>query len=164
MALPADVVDGGEIILLAIKPSMWRPVFDSAACLIACTVLAAAASWAARPLPGLSLTATIQLILLIAVTRLGIAIIRWVPTWHVLTNRRIINIRGVRAPRVSSCPLVKIRSTSVNASPAERVTNLGTISFETVSDDNSPGPWQSIARAQDVETRIRRAIHDANMP
>ena len=39
-ALPSGVVDGGEIVLLAIKPSMWRPLLDSAPWLIVCSTFA----------------------------------------------------------------------------------------------------------------------------
>ncbi|MCH7924792.1 MAG: hypothetical protein IIC51_04590, partial [Planctomycetes bacterium] len=37
--LPDEIVDGGEMIVLAIKPSMWRPLFDSIPWLIMTAVL-----------------------------------------------------------------------------------------------------------------------------
>ena len=160
-ALPGGVVDGSEIVLLAIKPSMWRLLFDSAPWLATCCVFAALLTWFGRPLPGLSVTATAQVILLIGLARIGLAIVRWVPTWYVLTNRRVINIQGVRAPRISDCLLVEIRNTVLHVSPAEKLTRLGTITFVTDQPSHTPHVWQSIAKPEFVHAKIRRAIEDA---
>lgn len=163
IAVPRHVIDGGEIILLAIKPSMWRPVFDALPCLLTCAALIAVVLWREFPLPGLSMTATVQMIFLIVGVRLGIAIVRWVPTWHMLTNRRLINIQGVRAPRVSSCPLKGICNASLTASPLEKITHLGTISFETTPQEGPLGQWESIACPNEVCDAIKRAVHEASL-
>ena len=57
-ALPGGVLDGGELILLAIKPSMWRPLFDSAPWLIVCGAVAIILTSMGRTLAGLSLVAS----------------------------------------------------------------------------------------------------------
>ena len=163
IAVPSHVIDGGEIILLAIKPSMWRPVFDALPCLLTCAALVAVVLWREFPLPGLSMTATIQMIFLIVGVRLGMAVVRWVPTWHMLTNRRVINIQGVRAPRVSSCPLKGVCGVSLTASPLEKITSLGTISFETTPDNGPLNQWESVASPNEVRDAIKRAVHDASL-
>jgi hypothetical protein len=160
-ALPRSVLDGGELVLLAIKPSMWRPLFDSGPWLVACCLLATMLTWLGRPLPGLSLIATAQLVLLIGLLRVGLALVHWVPTWYLLTNRRIIDVRGVRKPHVSACPLIHVRNTCVSASPAERLARLGTITFITDHEDTPSHVWQSIAGPEEVHARIRRAIENA---
>lgn len=159
--LPGGVVDGGELVLLAIKPSMWRPVFESAAWLAAACVTALALTRLERPLPGLSLALTTQLVLLIGLARLGIAVVRWVPTWYVLTNRRIMNIQGVRAPRISSCLLLDVRNTYLSRPHVERLVGLGTITFVSEHPAQSPPAWRSITSPDEVHTRIRRAIESA---
>ena len=53
--LPRGVVDGGEIVLLAVKPSLWRPFFDSAAWIVSACLLAAILTTLGQPIPGLSL-------------------------------------------------------------------------------------------------------------
>lgn len=159
--IPGGAIDGGEIILLAVKPSMWRPLFDSAPWMVTCVALAVALVWLRRPLPALSLTTTAQLALWIAFARLGLSVVRWIPTWYVLTNRRIIHIQGVRSPRVSGCQLINIRDTSVLRSGAEQVTRLGTIAFATDDDTETPQPWRFVAQADDIHDRIRRAILNA---
>ncbi len=160
-ALPGGVLDGGEIVLLATKPSMWRPVFDSAPWLVTCCLLAGVLTWLGKPLPGLSLTATAQVVLLVAFARVGLAVVRWVPRWYVLTNRRVIDIRGVRSPRIQACLLVEIRNTYLNSSAAEKLTRLGTITFVTDEANKVSRLWQSIAKPEEVHTKIRRAIENA---
>lgn len=159
--LPGGLIDGGEIVVLAIKPSLWRPVFDTAAWLAASAVLAVVLITLGIPLPGLSATTTAQLVLLIGFTGLGFAVVRWTTTWHVLTNRRIIDIHGVRTPRIAACLLVNVRNTYLHTSVAEKVTRIGTITFVTDEVDRLPHLWRSIAYPEEVHAKIRRAIENA---
>jgi hypothetical protein len=159
--LPGGLIDGGEIVVLAIKPSLWRPVFDSAAGLVISVLLAVVLTMLGVPLPGLSATTTAQLVLLIGFTGLGLAIVRWTTTWHVLTNRRIIDIHGVRTPRIAACLLVHVRNTYLHASVAEKVARLGTVTFVTDEADRLPHLWRSIAHPDEVHAKIRRAIENA---
>ncbi len=159
--LPGGLIDGGEIVVLAIKPSLWRPVFDSAAWLAASAVLAVVLTTLGIPLPGLSVTTTAQLVLLLGFSSLGLAVVRWTTTWHVLTNRRIIDIHGVRTPRIAACLLVHVRNTYVHTSLAEKMTRLGTITFATDEADRLPHLWLSIANPDEVHAKIRRAIENA---
>ncbi len=160
-AIPGGVIDGGELVLLAIKPSMWRPLFDSAAWVVGSWIVAAVVAVLERPLPGLSAALTIQIILTIGALGLALAIVRWIPTWYVLTNRRIIDIGGIRKPRIGSCELLDIRNTYVHASIEEKVTSLGTISFAFDKPDHRPRLWRSIARPVEVHAKVRRAIENA---
>ena len=159
--LPGGLIDGGEIVVLAIKPSLWRPVFDSAVWLATSAMFAAALTMIGLPLPGLSPTTTAQLVLLIGFTGLGLSVVRWTTTWHVLTNRRIIDIHGVRTPRIAACLLVHVRNTYLHASLPEKVTRLGTITFVTDEADRLPHLWRSIAHPDEVHAKIRRAIENA---
>lgn len=159
--LPGGVVDGGEIVLLAIKPSMWRPLFDSLPWLVTTAVLAVTLIVLEAPFPGLSPLMTAQVILLVGAVRFLVAILRWVPMWYVLTNRRIIHLHGVRALRSASCLLLDIRNTYVHASGIERIAKLGTIIFAVDETDQRPPAWRSIARPVEVHGAIRRAIEDA---
>jgi hypothetical protein len=160
-ALPDGVIDGGEIVLLVSKPSMWRPLFDSAPWLIAGVVVAGLLTWLNRPLLGFSLTSTTQLIILIAFARLGLAVVRWVPTWYILTNRRVIDVQGVRRPRGTARLLVEIRNTRISVSRLEKLTSLGTITFPTADADAAAMAWRSIHQPDVVHAKIRRAIEYA---
>ncbi len=159
--LPGGIVDGGEIVLLAVKPSMWRPVLDSAAWLVTCWVLAAVIGVMGTPIPGMSLMVTVQAVLFVGFAGLAVAFVRWAPMWYVLTNRRVLDVQGVRAPRIASCLLIDVRNTYLNSTSTERMAGLGTITFVTDLPDESPRAWQSIARPEEVHDRIRRAIENA---
>jgi len=155
------VLGGGENVLLAIKPSMWRLLIDSGLWLLATGLFSAIALWSRRSLPGLSVTMTAQLALFIGLVRFVIALIQWIPRWHVLTNRRIMDIRGIREPQVTSCTLVELRNTHLHSSFIERLVRIGTITFVTTSDTFRLPKWRSIANPDLVHAKIRRAIENA---
>ncbi|MBI3834756.1 MAG: PH domain-containing protein [Planctomycetes bacterium] len=160
-ALPGGVIDGGELILFAIKPSMWRPALDSAVWIVAGAVIAVAILLANRSLPGLSVRGTAQLSIAVGFARLAIAIMQWIPTWYVLTNRRLIEIHGARRPVIRDCPLIHVRNTYLQSSACERLLGLGTLTYVRSDDDTDPRQWQSIAQAEEIHARIRRAIEHA---
>jgi len=159
--LPGGVVDGGEIVLLAIRPSMWRSLFDSAPWLVTMVLLAGTLTVLNTQIPGLSPIMTAQVILFVGVARLLLAILRWVPTWYVLTNRRIIDMHGVREPRIWSCPLLNVRNTYLQATAAERMAKLGTLTFVLDNPGEGPRHWQSVGRPEEIHAAIRRAIENA---
>ena len=159
--LPGGVLDGGEIVILAIKPSMWRVLFDSAPWLLMCALLAGVLTGLGRPILGLSLTDTAQALMLLALCRVSFAILRWIPAWYVLTNRRIIDIRGVRTPRIRSCPLIDVEDTYLHTSTSEKAAQLGTITFKLDRKDEGPYVWQSIQQPGEVYAKVRSTIDNA---
>lgn len=160
-SLPSDVVDGGEIVILAIKPAVWRPFIESGGWIIgACAAAMAIGAFEVAP-AGLSQRTAIQLVLLVGLARLGVAILKWIPTWYVLTNRRVMTISGIRMPRVSSMLLVDIRNTYLNRSLAERWAALGTITCMSGEEPCVPQVWQCVADCQAVHEQIRHAVDQA---
>ena len=159
--IPGGVINGGEIVILAIKPSMWRPLFDSAAWMVGSWIIAALLTFLGKPITGLSMTTTVQIVLMGGTVGLGVAILRWIPTWYVLTNRRIIHIHGIRTPRIDSVELLEIRNTFVQYGIEEKLTNLGSITFVMDKAASRPRTWRSIQRPLEVHARIRRAIENA---
>lgn len=159
--IPGGVVDGGEMVLLAIKPSMWRPLFESGWWLAFTALAAVAIVSLAQPIPGLSIAASLQIALAVGFGRLALAILRWVPRWYVLTNRRVLDIAGIREPRIWSCPLIEVRNTYLAASTAENLAGVGTVTFVTEHAHLPPRLWKSINQPQEVHARIRRAIEHA---
>lgn len=159
--LPGGLIDGGEIVLLAIKPSLWRPVIDSFPWLVTTCVFAIGITMFSAALPGLSTVASAQAVLAAGLLRLALAVVRWAATWYVLTNRRILNVRGARSPRISSCPLVDIRNTHVDASSLEKLLQIGTITFVSKHPDELSRFWESIPEPEATHAKIRRAIENA---
>lgn len=159
--LPGGVVDGGEIILLAIKPSMWRPAVASCVWVAAACMGAALIAWFEQPLPGLSVTASAQATMLVGAAPLTLAILRWIATWYVLTNRRVLTVEGLRSPNIRACLLVDLRNTYLHAEPAERLLGLGTITLVSNRPGDRPQVWRTLSRPGEVHARIRRAIEQA---
>ncbi len=160
-ALPGGVVDDNEVVLLAIKPSTWRPLFDSATWLGFCCFLTGLLIGLESPFPGLSLMETAQLMLLVGLARLALAIVRWVLMWYVLTNRRVLSVQGIREPRICACMLLDVRNTYLNRSLPERLVGLGSITFVSSDPTDPPSMWQTVAKPELVHERIRRAIENA---
>jgi hypothetical protein len=160
LAFPQELLDGGEIVLFAIKPSLWFVVFDSARWLVIGVLMVLVSTTSSLP-AGLSRQTLAQLACLLIVARLGAALLRWVSRVYVLTNRRIMRVRGVFKADIVSCPLVKIRNTRVTVGPHERVTGLGTILFVPEDTPAADLHWYQINRCEDVHARVRRAIERA---
>ena len=159
--VPRGVVDGGEIVLMAVKPSLWRPILESSAWLVTCTLLATTLLVLGRPLPGLALSTSAQVVMLVAALRFAVAVIRWVTMWHLLTNRRIIDVSGVRSPIIRSCLLVHLRNTYLRPSTIEKSLGLGTILLVTDEPEHRPHVWQSIPHPEETHAKVRRAIEGA---
>ncbi|MCP4247537.1 MAG: PH domain-containing protein [bacterium] len=160
--VPADLLDGGEIVILAVKPSLWTVVFSSFQWLLGGAVILCFMAWAG-PLSGwVSAASLIQVVLAVVGLRLGLAIMQWVSRVYVLTNRRVMRIRGVFKADVFACPLVKIINSGVTAGPHEAATRLGTIWFNTDTAPNEArGSWYHVAKPYEVHAQIRRAIERA---
>lgn len=160
--VPADLLDGGEIVILAVKPSLWTIVFSSFQWLLVGVVLLGFTAWAGPFSGWISDGSLIQMVSAVVGLRLGLAIMQWVSRVYVLTNRRVMRIRGVFKADVFACPLVKIINSGVTTGPHEAATRLGTIWFNT---DTGPhearGSWHHVAKPHEIHAQIRRALERA---
>jgi membrane protein YdbS with pleckstrin-like domain len=161
VTLPAGTLDGGEVVLLAVKPSMWLPLIDALAWVVSGVIVSGAIIWTETPLPGLTVQISAQLALLAAALRLGIAVARWIPTWHLLTNRRVIDIRGIRRPQLTYTPLLHVAEVRHTAAPLERPLRLGTVAILPRSGDQPVQVWRCLSDSRQVQERIDRAVRDA---
>lgn len=159
--LPSGVIDGGEIVLLAIKPSMWGPLLDALPWILATLGFSALILVLHLALPGLTPFGSARLVLAVGFVRLLIGIARWVATWYVLTNRRILDVRGARTPRIGAMALVEVRNTYLNASVPERVARVASIRFVSKHSDRLPCVWEFVPKPELVHAKIRRAIENA---
>ena len=160
--VPAHLLDGGEIVILAIKPSLWY-IPMSAFRWIASGVLMA---FAAR-LPWVSphIAGWLNFIAFWAiVVRLGWAILQWATRLYVLTNRRVMRLRGVFNVELFQCALTRIQAVHLTASLPERLVRTGTITIQTAGALGAAGgsaTWRVIARPLDVHQKLSEAIHRA---
>ena len=156
----SDVLDGGEIVLFALKPSMWYLVLVSARWLAgaAVIILLAPFLFQARAATAEILT---QAALFVTAVRLILALLQWSSSLYVLTDRRVMCYRGVIQVSLFESSLVHIRNTYVRASPVERICKVGSIGFSLQGGKKVDVWWEQLSDPHAVHERIRRAIEKA---
>lgn len=161
--VPAHLLDGGEIVHFAIKPSPWFVLLVSLRWLAVAALLVVLAGWEWFP-SGYRWYAY-QLATAVAGARLAWAILEWVSRLYVLTNRRVMRIRGVFNVELFECSLGRLQNTYATFSLLERITRVGTITFQTAAAGGPGGTasWRIVSRPLEVHEKLREAIRrDAN--
>ncbi|HOA74360.1 MAG TPA: PH domain-containing protein [Phycisphaerae bacterium] len=159
--IPAHLLDGDEIVIFAIKPSLWFILFTSARWLIALAVVIALTAWVGPLVPGVNPPLVIKAALALAAARVGFALLQWVSRLYVLTNRRIMRLRGIFNVDLFECQLNKIQNTFLTLSWYERLVGLGSISFATAGTGGVEASWINLHNPLEVHERVRSAIHRA---
>ena len=160
--VPDKLLDEGEVVLLAIKPSGWFVLLVSYPVLVAAALVAAGAYLAG----GLFDSArSQQVVLMLAVAagclRVMFACFQWVGRLYVLTNKRVMRIRGVMRVDVFTCPLKQIGKVLPSATLLERLLRVGTLQFD-ISDSNRPqARWLHVARPAEVYETLLDALRRA---
>lgn len=160
VGVPENLLDGGEIVLLAIKPSVWSVGFTSMAWICTAVVVAAMDIGSGLSRGWLAGVPVAELALTVAAARAGWAMLQWVSQVYVLTNRRIMRIRGVLSAQVFGCPLVKIINTGVTCAPHEAALRLGSLWFNIENNAGDP-TWYHLSRPEEVHAKVRQAIRRA---
>lgn len=157
--LPANLLDGGEIVEFAIKPSLWYVPIMSVRWLAFAAVLAILA-WA--NLVNFSYESYLyRAAILIAGARLAWGCLEWSSHLYVLTNRRVMRLHGVFRVELFECGLHRIQNTYLTLSFLERLMRIGTVTMQTAAaTDGGSGTvsWRCVARPLEVHHRLREAI------
>jgi hypothetical protein len=156
--LSAHLLRDGEVVLLAIKPSVWF-IFLSSASFNGAVLLASLA------LAVIEHHRHDRLYLETAVFfiggRLMWAVLQWMGRLYVLTDMRVLRLAGVFSIDVFDCPLRKIVRTRLVSRFREKLVLTGSIEIipkdETVPSDI----WQTIAKPKLIHQRLVAAINRA---
>ena len=159
--VPEHLLDGDEIVLFAIKPSLWFVVFVSARWLIGLLMLLCLAPWIGAVVPGITHTLLAKAVLALAAARLGFAVLEWASRSYVLTNRRVMRIRGIFNISIFECSLLQIQNTFLTLAWYERLLGLGSISFATAGTGAVEATWATVAHPLEVHEQVRAAINRA---
>ncbi|MHC4982163.1 MAG: PH domain-containing protein [Planctomycetota bacterium] len=160
--VPGDVLRDDEVMLLAIKPSGWFvvlvswPVLILAALIAAATQIAGTVFGAGVPWPELCL-----LCLAAGLLRLVVASFQWLGRVYVLTDKRLMRIRGVLRVDVYQCPLRQVTRTALEATRGERLLGLASLFFEADDLDAREAAWTNLARPEEVRRVVDEAIRRA---
>lgn len=159
--LPAQLLDGDEIVIFAIKPSLWYVLFTSARWLVAMSLIIGLTAWLGNRIPGVDPPLVVKAALALAAARVGFALLQWVSRLYVLTNRRIMRLRGIFNVDLFECQLGKIQNTHLTLTWYERMAGLGSIAFATAGTGGIEASWTNLNNPLEVHERVRSAIHRA---
>ena len=158
--LPAELLQPGEIIILLIKPSLWYVVLGSLGSLAAIGVVYVVARWLdAVGFAALSRRDLLLLAIGAAAVRLFWQFLEWLSRVYVLTDRRVIRVKGVLRISVFEAPLRKIQHTLVQFTVRERLFGLGTIGFTTAGTGAVEAAWEMVPHPLDVHRTVVEALN-----
>lgn len=160
-ALPADLLDDEEIIIMWLKPS---PLFILLASLGSLVLIAAItlglAYVSAMSLPKAAWSDRDAFLFgaTIAVVRLAWQALEWWNQTYVLTDRRIIAAHGILRRSYFHAPLAQIQHIAVIQTIRERVFGLGSLAFATAGSDRYDALWLSLSHPFAIYRQVNRTI------
>jgi len=158
-AVPEGLLEDGEAIILAVKPSPWSVILNAWP-VLAVLGLIGLGGYVAEDFGGAGIRPRTVLLFCIAVAGLRIAFggCQWMGRLYLLTNRRVIWIRGAWKANITQCPLSKIHQTHVSTSPAERIVGIGSLFFSMLDGDVAEPVWPNIARPAEVQEIVNDTL------
>jgi len=141
-------------------PSLWYILFSSFKWLLAMGMVIALSRPLADTLQAMTQSTIVQTALALIGLRVGLAVLQWASRLYVLTNRRIMRIRGVLNIDIVELSLAKIQNTYLSFNIHERFLRLGTISFATAGTAGVEAAWVNVPKPLDVHEQIRKAIRN----
>jgi len=160
--VPQRVLQDGEVVILAIKPSPWF-VLEVSWPVVVIAALAAAAVLLGLEIfgPFVGTQTALGICVTVACVRFFVGCFQWTARLYVLTNRRVIRIRGVVRESIFSCPLKRLRKAQPSAVLFERMVGVGSLLLMTVESEYPAAEWSCIARPAEVERIVNEAIRRA---
>ena len=159
--VPANLLAGGEIVILAIKPSSWFVVIVSLPVLAGAGAVAAAVGIAGHYRPGTPDQLVYSFAAVAAVARLALGCWQWLGRTYVLTNLRVVCIRGLINVNIAAAPLAKVRQAALAQPMPERMLSLGSIYCLSDADATAAVSWNTIANPLQVQEILDEAIRRA---
>ena len=159
--LPAELLQGGEIIVLLLKPSPWSILIRSFRSLVGLAIIVALLFWM-RNNSYFTVVGRRDLLFLgcgLGTLYLFWQFLEWLSRVYVLTDRRVIRVKGVVRVQVFEAQLRRIQHTDTTFSFPERLLGLGTISFATAGTGGIEASWRMIANPLDVHQTVVRTLN-----
>ena len=160
-AVAERLLDGGEVVLLAIRPSLWSVILSAGPVLLATALVAGAALLAEQLRLSVPAQTIATICLAVAAIRLGLAGGQWMARLYVLTNHRVLWITGLVRVEVSQVYLMHVAETEITDSRSQRAVGVGDLHFLLRNDRQPPDAWSMIASPQKVKQQVDRAVKGA---
>ena len=161
--VPSGVLQDGEVVLLAIKPSGWFVPLVSWPVL----VLSAIASLSVYVVYKFSGSITIVqntavvICLIASCVRIIFGIAQWLGRMYILTNRRMLWVQGIFRTDVKGWYLRDIRRLIVSSARADQMLGIASLSIIVGEDQTPIEAWTHIARPVEVHGIVNQAIRSA---
>ena len=159
--LPQNILHEDEVVLLLIKPSLWFIVLTSFRFVLA--VLLAAVL--VVKMFGLQSTTSVtpQTMALVATVvslgRMVWSLLVWTSHIYMLTNLRVVTIKGVINVAMFQAPLRKVQRTLLYKPLILRFFGVGTLGFATAATTDFDSTWVMVARPVLVHEQVVAAIN-----
>ncbi len=149
----------GEIVILAIKPSAWFVLITSGPVLVVAAMVAGGAVMAGDMF---NIAGSSEMLLLgclgCGFFRILTACLQWSGRLYILTNRRVLQLRGAVKVETYSVPLKQIGEVLPSASAFESFFGLGSLYFDSSDADTPQSSWTHLNNPDDVHRAILDAI------
>jgi len=157
--LPPGTLHQDEIVLVLAKPSILYILITSIRFLTVVVLLAALLVYRQGMIPTLSVRTVALTAAVLVVGRLIWALLVWTSHIYILTDRRIITIKGVVNIAIFQATLRKIQRTTVYQPLYQGIFGLGTLGFATAAAVSSfDSTWVMIPRPHQTHEQIVAAI------
>jgi len=156
--LPASMLHDDEVVLMLLKPSLWFIFVTSLKFIVPVLLLAMLAVRVLTPGGFFSPRQAAVLTTIAVMGRLVWGLLVWTSHIYLLTNQRIVTIKGVINVAIFQTNLRKIQRTTLFRPWVERILGLGTVGFATAATYEFDSTWVMIANPMEVHERIVAAI------
>lgn len=159
--LMQHILRDGELIILAMRPSLWYVPLVCVRFITAVLIVVIGVHVFANQLSHRSATTIVEAGVLLIVSRLMFGVIQWSSQLYVLTNLRILRLSGIFNPVVFDCPLRKVARARLIRAIRERVLGVGTIEIIPSVEELPAGLWPTVAHPREIHRIISAAITKA---
>lgn len=157
--LPEQLLQSGETIVLLLKPSPWFIFLEAAGTLFAILLATGGAVLADRfAIVTVSSRDAVLIGAALAAMRLAWQFLEWLSHVYVLTDMRVIRIKGVLRITIFETPLKNVQHTQTHFTLRERIFSLGTISFATAGTGREEAAWRMLARPLEVHQVVLQTL------
>jgi uncharacterized membrane protein YdbT with pleckstrin-like domain len=158
--MPREMLHEDEVVLILTKPSLWFVIITSFRFIVTTLLLGVLA---VKLLPWSGLVISSQVIAamtaLVCVGRLIWGLLVWSSHTYMLTNQRVVTIKGVLNTSLYQAQLRKIQRTVLYRPLYLRIFGVGTIGYATAATTDFDSTWVMLGRPLAVHEAVVGAIN-----
>lgn len=164
--VPAELLQGGEIVVLLMKPSLWYIVLSRLGWLATIVVVAVGLVWfELRWRLGFYQPHNVTTVMMAAIAGvLAWQTLDWIARLYILTDRRVVRQMGFFRPQIFEAPLHRVQHTELHFSIRERVFGLGSLSFSTAGTGVREAYWLMVNQPLEVHRKVIQTINRYRRP